>query len=127
MDVFGCFCSYNCAAAYNLNMNDYNIWNRYSLLKKMYEPFFDDLDIGYICGESSVGEEEFDEINEKILSCKKYVLVIGSDVFNHPRAKNIAKILGMISKYSDFEILMIPSELNTLGVSLICDLDETSV
>ena len=92
--------------------------------KKISKPFFDDLDIGYICGESSVGEEEFDEINEKLLSCKKCVLVIGSDVFNHPRAKNIAKILGMISKYSDFEILMIPSELNTLGVSLICDLDE---
>ena len=34
--VFGCFCSYNCAASYNLKMEDSYIWNRYSLLKKLY-------------------------------------------------------------------------------------------
>lgn len=34
--VFGCFCSINCSASYNLQMNDYNVWNRYSLLKKVY-------------------------------------------------------------------------------------------
>lgn len=35
--VFGCFCSYNCAASYNLNMNDYKTNDRYSLIKKIYE------------------------------------------------------------------------------------------
>ena len=34
--VFGCFCSYNCAASYNLKMEDSFVWERYSLLKKMY-------------------------------------------------------------------------------------------
>ena len=34
--VFGCFCSFNCAASYNINTNDYKIWERYSLLKKLY-------------------------------------------------------------------------------------------
>lgn len=34
--VFGCFCTFNCAAAYNLNINDASVWNRYSLLKKLY-------------------------------------------------------------------------------------------
>ncbi|CAH6421687.1 Hypothetical protein KVN_LOCUS417 [uncultured virus] len=34
--VFGCFCCYNCAAAYNINMNDYKIWERYSLIKKIF-------------------------------------------------------------------------------------------
>lgn len=43
-EVFGCFCSYNCAAAYNLNMNDHNVWNRYSILKKMYSPFIDNIE-----------------------------------------------------------------------------------
>ena len=33
--VFGCFCSFNCAAAYNLNMNDYKIKDRNSLLMNM--------------------------------------------------------------------------------------------
>ena len=27
--VFGCFCSFNCAAAYNVNLNDYKIWEDY--------------------------------------------------------------------------------------------------
>ena len=34
--VFGCFCTFNCAIAYNLNINDSSVWNRYSLLKKLY-------------------------------------------------------------------------------------------
>jgi len=34
--VFGCFCSPNCAAAYNLKIEDYKVWNRYSLIKKLY-------------------------------------------------------------------------------------------
>ncbi len=92
--------------------------------KEKHRSFFDDLDIGYICGESSVGEEEFDDIDQKLLHHNKNILVVGSDLFNHPRSKNIAKILGIISKYSDLEIVMIPSEANTLGVALICDLDE---
>lgn len=42
--VFGCFCSYNCAAAYNLKMDDSCVWNRYSLLKKMYNQIFQNSD-----------------------------------------------------------------------------------
>jgi hypothetical protein len=34
--IFGCFCSFNCAASYNLNMNDYKVMERYALLKKLY-------------------------------------------------------------------------------------------
>ena len=33
--VFGCFCSFNCAAAYNLQMENSYMWDRYSLLKKL--------------------------------------------------------------------------------------------
>jgi len=33
--VYGCFCSYNCAAAYNINMQDYKVWERYFLMKKL--------------------------------------------------------------------------------------------
>ncbi len=34
--VTGCFCSFNCAGAYNLNLGDNKIWERYSLLKQLY-------------------------------------------------------------------------------------------
>lgn len=42
--VFGCFCSYNCATAYNLNMSDYKVGDRYSLLKRMYNTTFNNYD-----------------------------------------------------------------------------------
>ena len=35
-NVFGCFCSFNCASSYNLNINDNKIWERYTLLKLLY-------------------------------------------------------------------------------------------
>lgn len=36
MHMFGNFCSPECAAAYNFNTNDDNIWERYSLLNELY-------------------------------------------------------------------------------------------
>ncbi|ARF11219.1 hypothetical protein Klosneuvirus_1_76 [Klosneuvirus KNV1] len=38
--VFGCFCTYNCAASYNLKMDDSAMWYRYSLLKKLYNTLY---------------------------------------------------------------------------------------
>jgi len=37
--VFGNFCSFNCAASYNLEIEDYKVMERYTLLKKLYEKF----------------------------------------------------------------------------------------
>jgi hypothetical protein len=34
--VFGCFCSFDCAKAYNLSLNDYKVSNRNSLMRKLY-------------------------------------------------------------------------------------------
>jgi hypothetical protein len=42
--VFGCFCSYSCATAYNINMNDYKVWDRYSLIKVLYNYIYDTTD-----------------------------------------------------------------------------------
>lgn len=36
-NVFGCFCTFNCAYAYILNMNDSSVWYRYSLLNMLYK------------------------------------------------------------------------------------------
>lgn len=38
--VLGCFCSFNCAVSYNFSLNDYKVWNRYSLLNKMYQMMY---------------------------------------------------------------------------------------
>jgi len=71
--------------------------------------------------------EDFDAIFTKMLAKKDtFTLVVGEDVYNHPVAENIAKLVGLIAKYTNFTVTVIPSQTNTLGVSLICDLDEES-
>lgn len=35
------FCSYNCAAAYNIDMDDYRVWDRYSLINKLYNTMYE--------------------------------------------------------------------------------------
>ncbi len=39
--VFGCFCSFNCAAAFNSDIDDYKVSERYSLIKKLYNTIYD--------------------------------------------------------------------------------------
>jgi len=69
--------------------------------------------------------EDFKEKLEKLLLKKdKFSLIVGADLYFNPKSENIAKILGLIQKYTEFDVVVIPSKTNTLGVSLICDLDE---
>ena len=84
--------------------------------------WLDNLDIGYISAESNVSEEELEDLKALMWKKKSFTLVAGEDLYKHPKAQNIAKILGMIERYSNFELLIIPPSSNSLGVSLICDL-----
>jgi hypothetical protein len=42
--VWGNFCSYNCAASHNFELNDYKSWNRYSLMKRLYNKIYSNHD-----------------------------------------------------------------------------------
>ena len=84
--------------------------------------YFNDLDIGYLSAESNFGEEELEQIVKKSKRKHNKTLILGADLYAHPRAGNIAKIVGILEKYGNFKVLIIPSATNTLGVSLICDL-----
>ena len=86
--------------------------------------FFDDLDLGYLQAESNIGEEELSLMGKSFARAKKRTLVVGSDLITHPRAANIAKIVALIEKYTTFSLIVVPKEVNTLGVSLICELDK---
>jgi NADH-quinone oxidoreductase subunit G len=70
-------------------------------------------------------DDKFTEVLEKNLKKKdKFALMVGPDLYTHPKSKNLARLVALIEKYSDFEVTMIPPLTNTLGVSLICELDE---
>jgi len=70
-------------------------------------------------------DEKFMETLEKNLKKKEiFSLMVGPDLYNHPNSKNLARLVALIEKYSAFEVTIIPQLANTLGVSLICDLDD---
>ncbi len=92
--------------------------------KASQQTFFDSLDLGYLSGESNISEEELDLLKTKFARKLNPILVIGEDVINHPRAKNIALLAGYLQKSELFKVIIVPPSTNTLGVSLICDLDK---
>lgn len=86
--------------------------------------FFADLDEGYLEAESNVGDDDMEALKKNLFRTKRRTLVLGSDLISHDRAENIAKLAGVIEKHTDFDVMIIPPSTNTLGVSLICNLDE---
>jgi len=95
-------------------------------LPQSLRDFLNDLDIGNISAESNIGEEELTELVQSLDKKTRFTLVVGSDLYNHPRAAQIAKLIGAIQKYSDFDVLLVPPFTNALGVALICTLDENA-
>ncbi len=93
-------------------------------LDSKIKAFIDELDIGYLSAESSVSEEEIESLKLDFWKRKRFSLIIGSDIFNHERVENIAKIIALIEKYTNFKLIVIPPASNSLGVSLICDLEK---
>lgn len=93
-------------------------------LSESEKAYFDELDLGYLEAESNVGEEEITAMMKSFARAQRKTLVIGSDVLAHPNAQNIAKLVAMIEKYSEFSLVVVPNEVNSLGVSLINSLDK---
>jgi NADH-quinone oxidoreductase subunit G len=71
--------------------------------------------------------ENFAESMEKFLKKKeKFALMVGPDLYTHPNSKNLARLCALVEKHTAFELVMIPNLANTLGASLICELDESA-
>ena len=51
-----------------------------------------------------------------------FSLIVGEDLITHPNAQNLAKLCGLIDRCSEFYVVIIPSQTNTLGVAQICTL-----
>ena len=70
-------------------------------------------------------DDKFMEALEKNLKKKEiFSLMVGEDFYNHSNSKNLARLVALIEKYSAFEVTIIPRLANSLGVSLICELDD---
>lgn len=80
--VFGCFCSFNCALAYNMNMNDYRAQTRHSLIKKLCSHLYSSTDPVIASPEREILEKFGGNItiedfrNKSILLRKEYKLTL---------------------------------------------------
>ena len=69
-------------------------------------------------------EDLLEKLKKVLVKAEKFTLILGEDLYAHPRAENIAKLAGLIDRFTDFDVMIIPPKTNSLGVALICDLDE---
>ena len=70
-------------------------------------------------------DESFIELIDTMLAKKDtYSLMVGEDLITHPNAQNLAKLCGLISRCTEFDVVIIPTSTNTLGVSQICTLSK---
>ena len=65
-----------------------------------------------------------EELDKNLKKKDSFALMAGPDLYTHPNSRNIARLLGLIEKYSEIKITMIPTLTNSLGVALICELDD---
>jgi len=70
---------------------------------------------------------KFEKSLTKMLKKKEsFALMVGEDLYFHPKAENLAKLIAVIETSSSVRVAMIPPKTNSLGVALICDLDDSA-
>jgi hypothetical protein len=83
------------------------------------QAFMDELDEGYLCAESNVGDEEFRSIFETAAVSHQKTLVLGLDLVNHKNSSNIAKICGVIDNVTTFSVVIDPKYSDGNSVEML--------
>ncbi|WP_309497270.1 2Fe-2S iron-sulfur cluster-binding protein [Sulfurovum sp.] len=78
----------------------------------------------FIAKYDNTSDAGLEKLRKSLIKKSDFSLVVGSDLYAHPRAKQIAKILALLEKYADFNVVCVPPAGNAMGVSLICELDD---
>ena len=78
----------------------------------------------YISLVSDFGKDEtfLDLLNDMLVKKDTFSLMVGEDLITHPNSENLAKLCGLIDRCTDFSVVIIPTQTNTLGVAEICTL-----
>ena len=69
-------------------------------------------------------ENFLDLLNDMLAKKDTFSLMVGEDLITHPNSENLAKLCGLIDRCTDFNVVIIPSQTNSLGVSKICTLSD---
>lgn len=73
------------------------------------------------------GSDDFADKFAKMMKKKEdFALIVGEDLYFHQNATNLANLVSLIESACEMKVAMIPPKTNSLGVALICDLDEST-
>jgi len=75
-----------------------------------YQDYIEDLDVGNLSGESSVGEEEFELLVEKLENKKEILLLVGNDIYTHSKFDNIINLIRFIDMYSSVNVVLLKKD-----------------
>ena len=64
-------------------------------------------------------EQKIDEILAKK---ERFSLIIGEDFVRTPNSATLARLAGLVQRYTPLKVLVVPPRTNSLGVALICEL-----
>ncbi len=72
----------------------------------------------------AISSEDLELLRKSHIKKVGFSLVVGRDLYAHPQAQNIAKMIALVEKHTDINVIVVPPAGNAMGVSLICDLDD---
>lgn len=68
-------------------------------------------------------EQKADELLAKK---QRFALIVGEDFIHAPNSATLARLAGLVQRFTPFRLLIVPPHTNSLGVALICELSERS-
>ncbi|PAF42196.1 NADH-quinone oxidoreductase subunit G [Helicobacter sp. 11S03491-1] len=71
-----------------------------------------------------VDYEKWDNLKKMLQASLSPILLVGQDIYQHKQAKNIACLLAYLQEQTNLKIMLIPPHTNSVGISLICTLQE---
>ena len=70
------------------------------------QAFIEDLDVGYVSAETSVGEEELEDVVEMSKKASNTYVLLSLDILGHKKSENIIKMLGALNQYSNVNVVI---------------------
>ena len=70
---------------------------------------------------SALGLDE-QKVDELLAKKESFSLIIGEDFIRTPNSAALARLAGLVQRYTPLKVLVVPPRTNSLGVALICEL-----
>lgn len=66
------------------------------------------------------------KVDELLAKKQRFALIVGEDFIHAPNSATLARLAGLVQRFTPFRLLIVPPRTNSLGVALICELSERS-